>query len=165
LEKQAPHIVYLHLGSNIGERKIHLEKAIQLIAQQIGNIIQVSDIYETEAWGKTDQRSFLNQAIKITSHLYPLDLLKGLQEIEKSMGRKRKEHWGARTIDLDMIFYDYYYYQSENLTIPHPRMHLRNFVLIPMMDLQADFIHPVFRQTVRELYGWCQDDLECLKYS
>lgn len=165
MEKQAPHIVYLHLGSNIGERKIHLEKAIQLIAQQIGNIIQVSDIYETEAWGKTDQRSFLNQAIKITSHLYPLDLLKGLQEIEKSMGRKRKEHWGARTIDLDMIFYDDYHFQSENLTIPHPRMHLRNFVLIPMMDLQADFIHPVFRQTVRELYGWCQDDLECLKYS
>lgn len=163
MDKHTPHIIYLHLGSNIGDRKLYLQQAIQLISNQIGTILQVSHLYETEAWGKTDQRAFINQTIKIESHLYPLELLKKIQKIEIGLGRQRKEHWGARTMDIDVIFYDDYRIESEELIIPHPRMHLRNFVLIPMLDLQPDFLHPIFRQTIRELYAWCQDDLKVLR--
>ena len=164
MKNQNLHTIYLHIGSNLGDRENYLNRAIQLIRKQIGEIPKVSHIYETAAWGKTDQPAFLNQALEIQTALFPNELMDQLKKIEEEMGRIRKEKWGPRLIDLDMIFYDDLIFEIEGLIIPHPRMHIRNFVLIPMMDLNPDFFHPIFRQTIRELKAWCQDDLEVRKY-
>lgn len=164
MENQKPHTIYLHIGSNLGNRKDYLDRAIQLIREQIGEIPKLSHVYETEAWGKTDQPAFLNQALQIQTQLFPDELMNQLKKIEEQMGRIRQEKWGPRLIDLDMIFYDDLIFEIEGLIIPHPRMHIRNFVLIPMMDLNPDFSHPIFRQTIRELKAWCQDDLEVKRY-
>ncbi len=164
MNDQSPlHNVFISLGSNKGDAIGNLKKARELISIHIGKINQVSDIYTTEAWGLQNQADFMNQVISIFSNLQPIKLMKGLLAIEAEMGRKRTRKWGARLIDLDVLFFNDNVIDDKILTVPHPRLHERNFVLIPLMQLAPDLKHPVFQLTVRELLAWCQDDLDVVK--
>lgn len=152
-----PNICYLHLGSNVGQREINLKKALQLIADTIGSIPSESNVYETSAWGFIDQDSFLNQAIEVSTELNPQDLLAQIEVIEKELDKDKKFFWGPRRIDIDIIFYSDQLVETDKLTIPHPRMDKRNFVLAPLNEIAADFRHPILDKTVSELMALCTD--------
>lgn len=151
--------VLLLLGSNLGDKCQNLSSASQLIAENIGKITRQSSIYETAAWGKTDQPIFYNQAIEISTILPPETLLSELKKIEQKTGRTQAEKWSARIIDIDIIFYENVIYQSETLTIPHAFMQERNFVLAPLNEIAPDFSHPILQQTVSELLKKSPDKL------
>lgn len=144
-------IVYLLLGSNLGNRKEILEKAIELLSEKIGVIISQSKDYETKPWGVTDQPDFLNLAVSIHTNLKPLEILEQTQSIENQLGRVRKEKWGARLIDVDIMFYGDEIIEEPNLKIPHPLMQERDFALIPLVEIAPNFVHPVLGKTVSEL--------------
>ena len=151
---------YLLLGSNLGERAQYLADALILISERAGSIYAKSAIYETEAWGKTNQPGFLNLAIGIETNLPPLVLLKSVLEIEALLGRVRYEKWGARLIDIDIIFYGNEVINiGDELIIPHPEMQNRKFVLEPLAEIASDFIHPVNKQTVLEILTKLNDPL------
>ena len=151
-------VVILHLGSNIGDRIGHLDRAVTLIGQHLGSVEQESSYYETEAWGETEQDDFINQAISLQSALSAEEILKGILSVEEQMGRLRLKKWGPRIIDIDLIFYGEMIIESSELSLPHPRLHLRNFVLIPLLELIPDFIHPEFKKSIEELYLECRDE-------
>ena len=148
-------IAYLCLGSNSGNRLQFIEQAISLInlAENI-KIIRSTALYETEPWGVKKQNWFLNIIVEIKTDLSPQDLLLKCMSIEKTLGRNRdkEQRWGERTIDIDIIFYNKDVVNTDMLTIPHPRMHQRAFVLVPLLELIPDFIHPVLNKTISDLY-------------
>ncbi|MEM9824688.1 MAG: 2-amino-4-hydroxy-6-hydroxymethyldihydropteridine diphosphokinase [Bacteroidota bacterium] len=152
--------VFLHSGSNQGQRFDYLVQANRMIAQRIGPLVQISAYYETEAWGLTDQPDFINQAIEVRTELSPQEVLSELLDIESQLGRVRQIRWGERCIDIDLLFYEQEVIQSPNLEVPHPRLHLRNFVLIPMLEIAGDFIHPIFNLNIEALYLQSEDQLE-----
>jgi 2-amino-4-hydroxy-6-hydroxymethyldihydropteridine diphosphokinase len=154
---------YLLIGGNMGDRLANLTSAIKAIEAHIGNIIQHSSIYETAAWGMEDQPSFLNQALLIETNFEAEDLLNNLLKIEIQMGRIRNQPLGPRTIDLDIIFFNDQIIHSETLSIPHPHMQKRNFVLNPLNEIAPEFIHPVFNKTIHQLLIDCTDSLLCIK--
>jgi 2-amino-4-hydroxy-6-hydroxymethyldihydropteridine diphosphokinase len=154
---------YLLIGGNMGDRLANLTTAIKAIEAQIGNIKQHSSIYETAAWGMEDQPSFLNQALLIETNFEAEDLLNNLLKIEIQMGRIRNQPLGPRTIDLDIIFFNDQIIHSETLSIPHPHMQKRNFVLNPLNEIAPEFIHPVFNKTIHQLLIDCTDSLLCIK--
>ena len=132
---------FLSLGSNMGDRLEYLSKAIDKIAQIQGcNILNKSSIYETEPWGYENQEAFLNLCISIETSLSPYELLESLQKIELELDRVRKIHWGPRTIDIDILLFDDIICEDDKLTIPHPRMRERAFVLIPLYDIEKNLI-------------------------
>lgn len=143
--------VYLSLGSNIGDRNTYLNKGVQEIGRSIGKIQSRSPIYETEAWGKTDQAGFLNMVVCSVTDLGPYEVLDRLQQIERENGRERLEHWGPRTLDIDILFFGDVVMEDNNLIIPHPELTKRSFVLVPLSDVAADLIHPVENQSIKEL--------------
>ena len=153
---------YLHLGSNLGDRFSYIKKAKQLIEQEAGELNQCSSLYETEAWGQIDQADFINQAIGLKTSLKPTQLLQTILSIEEKLGRERKEKWAARTIDIDILFFGEEIIKLTNLTIPHPYLHQRNFVLIPMLEIAGDWIHPELSQSIEELYLLSKDPLEVI---
>jgi 2-amino-4-hydroxy-6-hydroxymethyldihydropteridine diphosphokinase len=164
--------VFILLGSNLGDRFENLLVAHSSVEITAGKIIQRSSIYETAAWGKTDQPSFLNQAIAFQTDLDPHKLLIELQRIEERMGRIKKDKWGPRTIDLDILLltidldillFDDIVVQSEKLTIPHPAMHLRGFTLVPLAEIAADVVHPVLQKSILTLLQECNDTLTVSK--
>lgn len=132
---------FLSLGSNMGDRLEYLSKAIDKIAEIQGcNILNKSRVYETEPWGYENQEAFLNLCISIETSLSPYELLESLQAIELELDRVRKIHWGPRTIDIDILLFDDIICEDDKLTIPHPRMRERAFVLIPLYDIEKNLI-------------------------
>ncbi len=144
------HTVYLGLGSNLGERRSNLSAAINALSPQVLPI-QISPIYETEPWGYEDQPHFLNQVLEGHTRLAPGDLLTYLKRIERNLGREESFTYGPRVIDIDILYYDDLVLESPELTVPHPYLHERAFVLIPLADIAPDLIHPVLKKSVREL--------------
>lgn len=155
------HTAYLLLGSNLGNRHALLDTAIAQVAQQIGIVLATSHRYETAAWGYTAQAPFLNQAITIETMLEPKFLLDAIHHIENSMGRVRSVVWGARVIDIDILGYGDQVIDTDRLVIPHSRLHLRRFALLPLHDIAKQWIHPVLQQSVAQLLAICKDDLPC----
>ena len=149
--------VYLMIGGNIGNRLSNLENARYSIEQKCGPIQKQSSIYETEAWGFKEQPAFYNQALCIETALSPHDLMTTLLTIEQAMGRERLMPLGPRTIDLDIIYYNQTIIEGPELTIPHPRIASRNFVLAPLMEIAPDFIHPLLKKTNLALYNASTD--------
>jgi len=154
--------IYLHTGSNIGDRYEQLAEAIEHIEQEIGKVTAASTICETEPWGNTDQPNFFNQALEVETDYEPLDILDKIHKIEERMGRVRTQKWAKRNIDIDLIFYGNEIFKSEKLTVPHPHMHERNFVLIPIMEIAGEFVHPELGETIEELYFRSNDTLEVI---
>ncbi|MFC1501263.1 2-amino-4-hydroxy-6-hydroxymethyldihydropteridine diphosphokinase [Elusimicrobiota bacterium] len=143
--------VYVGLGSNIGNRKLNIKKALKFLSD-INDffILKTSSLYETSAIGPS-QRSFINCVIKAKTKLDPHELLKNMQKIEKTMGRQKTVKWGPRIMDLDILLYGKTVIKSENLTIPHKEMEKRLFVLDPLSEISPKLIHPVIKQTVSKL--------------
>ena len=156
-------IVFLHTGSNLGNRFDYLHQANQLIKNRIGSIQKASSFYETAAWGITDQPAFINQAIRVETALSPNELLKAINQIEAEIGRIRIKKWAERVIDIDILFYNQTIIETPNLKVPHPRISERNFVLVPMNEIAADFVHPVFQKTMQQLLDETSDNVEAKK--
>lgn len=133
--------IYLSLGTNMGDREKNLKDAVSIIQGfDQTKLIKVSKIYETKPWGYTDQDNFLNLCLEIETSLSPYELLEKCQEAEQNLKRERLVRWGPRTIDIDILLYDDIICEDEKLIIPHPRIHERAFVLIPLMDLNENLI-------------------------
>jgi len=152
-------IVYLLLGSNLGDSEKYIEEAKKSINGTIGLIKQTSSLYKTAAWGNTNQPDFMNQVVVVSSTFSPQGVLKKIIEIEAQLDRIRIEKWAARTIDIDILFYNEQCIDEANLIIPHPYLHQRNFTLAPLMEIASDFIHPIFNKTIAELYETLSDGL------
>jgi 2-amino-4-hydroxy-6-hydroxymethyldihydropteridine diphosphokinase len=149
----------LLIGGNLGDRTSNLSKAVQLIAQKAGPVTKISALYQTAPWGAVDQPDYLNQALMIETSLDALTLLHTLLDIEREIGRIRQEKYGARVIDIDLIFYNQDIISLPDLKVPHPRLHLRNFVLIPLEEIIPDFQHPVLKTTIGQLAAESPDTL------
>ncbi len=145
-------IAYLSLGSNIGEREQFLNEAVLLLNSHANiNVMQQSSLYETDPVGFTEQGKFLNIVVKIETSLQPEKLLNQCLQIEKDLGRVREFKWGPRVIDLDILLYNQENVVSESLLIPHPRMHERAFVLIPLLEIAPYLVHPIKLSPFSEL--------------
>jgi 2-amino-4-hydroxy-6-hydroxymethyldihydropteridine diphosphokinase len=144
------HIVYIALGSNLGNRLANLNSAIDNFSPQM-KVLKKSNVYETPPWGFTDQPAFLNQVVKAETYMQPEPLLHHLKRLEVALGRVPGFQNGPRSIDLDILFFDDMILDSPALKVPHPRMHERAFVLVPLAELAPDLIHPTLKQTVSDL--------------
>lgn len=144
------HTVHIALGTNLGERLDNLRAAIDAMAPEV-NVLAESHVYETPPWGYEDQPAFLNMVVKAETDLEPEDLLKYLKQIEAELGREKSVRWGPRLIDLDILFYADLVINTPPLVIPHPRLHERAFVLVPLADVGAEVVHPVLGEFVWEL--------------
>ena len=154
---------YLLLGSNLGNSIAQLEKAKKQIAQKIGVIKRSSGIYQTKAWGKTDQPDFFNQVIVVETKLDAAATMHSILSIEAKMGRIRDKKNDPRIIDIDILFFNKEICQTTLLTLPHPLIQERNFVLVPLNELSPSFIHPVLKQTVHQLMLQSKDRLAVKK--
>ncbi len=153
---------YLILGSNSGDKDKILISAIDYIEKQVGNIVTSSSLYQTEPWGYQTDNDFLNQALIVETRLTPLELLHATQNIEKTLGRTIKSingHYSDRPIDIDILFYDKQIINSKELTVPHPLICERRFVLIPLNEIASDLLHPKLKKTINKLLEECPDNL------
>ncbi|MBL8061999.1 MAG: 2-amino-4-hydroxy-6-hydroxymethyldihydropteridine diphosphokinase [Anaerolineales bacterium] len=144
------HVVYLALGSNLGNRLANLKNAISNLTPQM-DVEEKSPVYETPPWGHDDQPAFLNQVVKVETYMQPEALLGHLKRLEVVLGRKPTFQNGPRVIDLDILFYDDLVLDSPPLVVPHPRLHQRAFVLVPLNDIASDLVHPVLNRPISEL--------------
>ena len=154
---------HLLIGGNLGDRKENLLTAISLISEQCGSLTKSSSIYETEAWGITDQPSFLNQALQISTSLNARQLMRKILKIEKEMGRVRKEKLGPRIIDIDILLFENEIHDLRFLKIPHPELQNRRFVLVPLAEIDPTLQHPVLKKTIADLLEECPDNLKISK--
>ena len=143
--------VFLSLGGNLGNTPEIFERTYPMIENKVGPILQKSSLYQTAAWGLTDQADFINQVILLQTSLKPHEILNEIQAIEKEQGRERLITWGPRTLDLDILFIDQEIIQESDLQVPHPHIQDRKFILIPLHEIAADWIHPVFKKSAKEL--------------
>jgi 2-amino-4-hydroxy-6-hydroxymethyldihydropteridine diphosphokinase len=150
--------VFLGLGTNLGDRQKNLDQALDKIAEVIGIIVSRSSVYETEPWGFQSNDQFLNMVIGVETNLKPSGLLGRLLMIESLLGRLRDgKQYSSRIIDLDILLYGKQKIDTISLKIPHPRMHERRFVLIPLCEIAPDIVHPVFGKTISELLKECKN--------
>ena len=145
--------VFIGLGGNVGDVSKAFDIVLEMIRKQIGSITKSSSRYKTEPWGNTNQDHFLNQVICVETNLKPKEVLKKILGIEKIMGRNRDKdnQFAPRTIDIDILFYGDKIIKKGDLIIPHPRLHLRNFVLTPLKEIAPEFIHPLFNKKIKDL--------------
>jgi len=149
---------YLSLGSNRGNRSANLERAIALLSEWAGDVVIVSSVYETPPWQMTDKTNFFNQALLLETALNPAQLLDTIILVESMMGRKRiGKKYEPRIIDIDILFYDDVQITTEELTIPHPLIPQRRFVLEPLIEIAPGFIHPALNKTIAQLLDECED--------
>jgi len=149
--------VYLSIGSNKGNRSVLIIKAIDEIEKKIGKIISRTSIYQSKSWG-FDSNDFYNLSLLIDTDIEPKSLLINLKKIEKSMGREDIDgSYSDRFIDIDILFYDNIIIDSEDLKIPHPKIEIRKFVLVPMLEIADDYVHPILNKTIRQLDNECDD--------
>ena len=153
--------LYLLLGGNLGNKQQVFAEARTRLEEQVGIISAQSAIYETEPWGFESEDLFWNQALELKTTLSPEEVLKQTQLIELELGRIRKEkQYDSRIIDIDILFFGDQIIKTANLTVPHPRIQERKFALVPLYEIAADFIHPIFRKSLRELLDECPDQLK-----
>ncbi len=156
--------IYILLGSNLGDKVKNLSTAIDKIKELGVQCLQTSSVYETAAWGIEDQPSFVNQVVRIETTHDAFWLLKKLLDIESEMGRVRLQKWGERLIDLDILYWNEQIINSKELEIPHPGIPDRRFTLVPLVELDSEFEHPVLKVSNRRLLDQCTDQLEVKKW-
>lgn len=146
-------IAYLALGTNIGNKRRNMITAAALLAERVGDVLALSGFYETEPWGFQSENTFLNAALRLETSLSPLGLLKATQQIEAEMGRTQKSNgtYHDRIIDIDILLYDALILQTPELTLPHPLMQDRRFVMEPLLEIAPNVVHPLFQKTVAAL--------------
>lgn len=150
---------YIGFGSNIGDRLSYIKQSLHHLSQTNGIIIsRISSIYETEPVGNIDQDMFLNGVVKIETHHSPQTLLNILKTIEFNIGRQHRIHWGPREIDMDVLIYGDLCVQTPELIIPHPEMHHRRFVLVPLIEIAPNLVHPIFKNTIQYLLNNLEDE-------
>ena len=148
----------LLLGGNMGNRFHNLETACKMLQSEAGSIVKASSFVESEPWGFDDSRYFLNQVVVLETRFSPEDLLLKLHEIENELGRKRTgKQYSSRTMDIDILYFNTDVVDSEALTIPHKHLHNRLFTMLPLAEIEPDYVHPVFGKTNRELLAACED--------
>ncbi|ACU63261.1 2-amino-4-hydroxy-6-hydroxymethyldihydropteridine diphosphokinase [Chitinophaga pinensis] len=155
----------LLIGGNLGDRTGHLREAVEQIDKQVGRVEKQSSLYETAAWGVAGQPDYLNQALLVSTEMDARTLLNTVLAIEHNIGRVRRQKWGARVIDIDVIFFNDAVINEPDLKIPHPQMQFRQFVLVPLMEILPDWEHPVLHQSVSTLLANCTDQLPASKYT
>jgi 2-amino-4-hydroxy-6-hydroxymethyldihydropteridine diphosphokinase len=156
--------VFFGLGTNLGNRKANLRKAIEMIGEHIGKVLKSSSIYETAPWGFDSEDDFLNMVVLVETTLTPLELMKKIVTIESMLGRERnQDRYSSRIIDIDILLYDDLILNENGLKIPHPLMHERRFVLVPLNELAPELIHPVKGKSIRVLLEECRDRSEINK--
>jgi len=155
---------YLLLGSNMGNSKMQLTKAVKYIEKKIGPITRQSGLYATAAWGNTSQPDFINQVIVVESRLTALQTMEAILNIEKKMGRIRTVKNAPRIIDIDILFFNREIVELEHLAVPHPQIKNRRFVLVPLNELSPNLVHPVLKKTVHQLLAHCPDKLNVKKF-
>lgn len=162
-----PHLktVFLLTGSNIEPRDNYLKKAMELIGKRVGGIVKKSSIYESEPWGFDDDIPFLNQVLKVNADLPALTVLERILVIENEMGRSRKgKTYISRKIDIDILYYSDEVINHDKLIVPHPRLNMRRFTLLPLIEIAPELIHPVLQQTNQDLLLQCDDNSKVWKY-
>ena len=158
------HIAYIGIGSNLGDKRDRCERGVtEVLKLDRNRLLARSSLYTTQPLGYADQDWFVNLVIKIETNLDAFALFQSLKEIESRLGRLRNFRWGPRTIDLDILFFDHLDFQTEELTIPHPRVPERQFVLIPLAEIDPKFVHPVLRKTIQELLDKLDNDQGVVK--
>lgn len=157
--------IFLLLGSNQGEAEKNLLNARLMLKERVGNIVQASSVYRTAAWGNTNQPDFFNQVLEITTTFAPEVLLQHILEIEKQLGRVRKERWGPRIIDIDILLYHDVVINTTSLTIPHPGIPDRRFTLVPLDEIASELVHPALNKTIHTLLDECPDQSAVIKAS
>ncbi len=154
--------VVLGLGSNLGDRELFLNTAIEKL-KSLGSVSLISKIYQTPAWGYEDSKPYLNQIVSIKTRLSPHEVARKIKGFERDAGRDVKSSsraYEARTLDIDILFYNDLVLETEDLIIPHPRLHLRNFVLVPLVEVLPLLVHPLLNETSEQLLASCPDDAQ-----
>ncbi len=154
--------VFFLLGGNRGDTQQIFREAVKKLAEEVGVVKLTSSLYQSPPWGFEDSQWFLNQVVFVETKLSPLQVLNITQQIEKTMGRKKKTttHYEGRLLDIDILFYEDKIIETKQLVVPHPRLHLRRFTLVPLYELAPDLIHPVLKKSIRMLLSECPDQGE-----
>lgn len=150
--------VFLGLGTNLGNRKANLRKAVEMIGKHIGKVIKSSSVYETAPWGFEAETDFLNMVVRVDTNYSPSEVMKNITGIESMLGRERnQDRYSSRVIDIDILLFDDLIINENGLKIPHPLLHERRFVLVPLNEIASDIIHPVLKMTISSLLRNCRD--------